>query len=326
MKKVINIVLLGFIVVFALSACGSKETSGGAADGYPNKPIQLVVPWDAGGDTDAINRLIAKELEKILDGEVVVKNVAGGSGVIGAQKVLNAKNDGYTILSIHDSVAMSNLTGQSNFGYFDFEPVALMTSTFDAIATNPENPWDSMEEVIKDAKENPGKISYAASIGSTSQLEPALIETAADVKFNIVGFDGTAKRMKAVVGNDVDLGSVSVVAGKDYLADDRMKLLGYTGPERSPVLPNVPTLKEQGIDVVSATNRGIVVPKDTPEKIVKKLNDALKKVANSETFKSKMEKVGTNVNFKGTEEYVKFLKENQKSMEKSLENSGLLAE
>ncbi|UOQ92269.1 tripartite tricarboxylate transporter substrate binding protein [Halobacillus shinanisalinarum] len=326
MKKSIYITILSLMMIFVLSACGSETSSEGQASNYPNKTIQLVVPWDAGGDTDAINRLVAKELEKDLEVDVVVKNVAGGSGVVGAQQVLNAKNDGYTLLSIHDSVAMSQLTGQSDFGYFDFEPIALMTSTYDAIATHPSSPWDSMEDVVKAAKENPGSISYAASIGSTSQLEPALIQTAADIKFNIVGFDGTAKRMKAVVGNDVDLGGVSVVAGKDYLADDRMKLLGYTGEERSEVLPDVPTLKEQGIDVVSATNRGIVAPKGTPEEIVKKLSDALKKVANSESFKSKMDELGTDVNFQGTEEYTEFLKKNEKDMKDSLEKSGLLAE
>src|SRR5699024_7019885 len=235
MKKFIGVGLFCLMAVLGLTACGADGQSEGdaQAENYPNKSIQIVVPWDAGGDTDAINRLIAQELENILDTYVVVKNVAGGSGVVGAQQVLNAKNDGYTLLSIHDSVAMSQLTGQSDFGYFDFEPISLMTSTYDAVATHPDSPWDSMKEVVEDAKENPGKISYAASIGSTSQLEPALIETAADIDFNIVGYDGTAKRMKAVVGNDVDLGGVSVIAGKDYLENDQMKLLGYTGEERS---------------------------------------------------------------------------------------------
>ncbi|MBP1948316.1 tripartite tricarboxylate transporter substrate binding protein [Virgibacillus litoralis] len=326
MKRIINIALLSLIVIVALSACSSDTSSEAQGSDYPSKSIQIIVPWDAGGDTDAVNRLIAKELETILDTEVVVKNIAGGSGVVGAQQALNADNDGYTLLSIHDSVAMSQLTGQSDFGYFDFEPISLMTSTYDAVATHPDSPWNSMEDVIQYAKENPGEISYAASIGSTSQLEPALIETAAGVDFNIVGYDGTAKRMKAVVGNDVDLGGVSVLAGKDYLEDDRMKLLGYTGGERSEVLPDLPTLKEQGIDVESATNRGLVAPKGTPEEIVEKLSNALKEVANSDSFKTKMDELGTDVNFKGTEEYVEFLEKNEADMKESLEKSGLLAE
>ncbi|SFB10872.1 Tripartite-type tricarboxylate transporter, receptor component TctC [Lentibacillus halodurans] len=328
MKRIMRVWLICLMTVVGLSACGMDSQSDGdaQANNYPNESIQIVVPWDAGGDTDAINRLIAEELEKILDADIVVKNVAGGSGVVGAQQVLNANNDGYTLLSIHDSVAMSQLTGQSDFGYFDFEPISLMTSTYDAVATHPDSPWDSMEEVVKAAKENPGEISYAASIGSTSQLEPALIETAADIDFNIVGYDGTAKRMKAVVGNDVDLGGVSVIAGKDYLENDQMKLLGYTGEERSEVLPELPTLKEQGIDAVSATNRGLVAPRDTPDEIIQKLSDALEEVANSESFKTKMAEMGTKVNYKGTEEYAAFLEKNEEDMKNSLEKSGLLEE
>ncbi|MYL40331.1 tripartite tricarboxylate transporter substrate binding protein [Virgibacillus salexigens] len=318
--------IIALVGLFLLTACSSPSSGSGeeAAANYPSKDIQLVVPWDAGGDTDAINRIVAEELEKELGQSVVVKNVAGGSGVIGAQQAMQANNDGYTLLAIHDSVAMSQLTGQSDFGYFDFEPVSLMTSTYQLVATNPSNPWDSMEDVVQDAKAKPGEITYAASIGSTSQLEPALIQTAADIQFNIVGYDGTAKRMKAVVANDVSLGSVSIAAGKDYMEDERMKLLGYTGEERSPELPEVPTLKEQGIDVINAANRGIVVPKDTPEAIVSKLNEALEKVANSPSFKEKIASLGTEVNFKGTEAYIEFLKKSEEDMKDSLEKSGLL--
>ncbi|MYL30816.1 tripartite tricarboxylate transporter substrate binding protein [Halobacillus halophilus] len=323
MKKIMGALILGSSLV--LSACssagGSTEAEG---ESYPEQPVQIVVPWDAGGDTDAINRVIAEELEKELEQDVIVKNISGGSGVIGAQQTLDAKPDGYTLLAIHDSMAMSELMGQADFGYFDFQPVSLMTSTYDLVATHPENPWDNMEDVVADAEGNPESITYAASIGSTSQLEPALIQTAADIQFNIVGYEGTAKRMKAIVANDVHLGSVSIAAGKEYMADDRMKLLGYTGEERSDEFPDVPTLKEQGIDVTSAVSRGIAAPKDTPEAIVEKLSDALQNVAESESFQERMEELGSEVSYKNTEEYVQFLEENEVEMKESLETSGLL--
>lgn len=316
--------LLGVMILFCLfviAACSSQEEE---AENYPSRDIRLIVPWDAGGDTDAINRIIAEELEQELDTTVVVENIPGGSGVVGAQQALQENNDGYTLVAIHDSVAMSQLTGQADFGYFDFEPISLMTSTYQMVATNPNNPWDSMEDVVADANENPGEISYGASVGSTSQLEPALIQTAADIEFNIVGFDGTANRMQAIVANDIDLGSVSVPAGKDYLEDDRMKLLGYTGEERHEDMPDIPTLQEQGIDVVNATNRGIAVPKDTPEEIVSQLNEALENVANSESFQERIKSIGTDVNFLGTGEYIEFLENSEVEMQESLEQSGLL--
>lgn len=331
MKKTLAISILLFsAMMLILSGCGSQggNSKGGGEKGandYPNKTIQLIVPWGAGGDTDAIYRLVAEQLEKELDTSVVVKNVEGGSGTVGAQQALNAKNDGYTLLAGHDSIAMSHLMGKTDFGYFDFEPISLMTSSYDAIATSPDSPWDNMKDLIDDAKENPGKISYAASIGSTSQLEPAEIQTAADIEFNIVGYEGTAKRMKAVVANDVNLGSVSVVAGKDYLKDNKMKLLGYLGEKRSDAIPDVPTLKEQGIDLTSATNRGVFAPKDTPEPIIKKLSAALAKVAKSDKFKSKMEDLGTDVNYKDYKDYQQYLKDNKKEMKETIEKNDLKA-
>lgn len=324
MKKRLAIAGVCLALLLGFSACGSSEESAADPGEYPKKTIQLIVPWDAGGDTDAINRIVAEGLEKELGQTIVVKNIAGGSGTIGSTEALNAKNDGYTLLAIHESVAMSHLTGQADFGYFDFEPVSLMASAYKTVATSPKSPWNSMEELIADAKKRPEEISFAASLGSITQLEPALIQSAADIKFNIVGFDGTAQRMKAVVGNDVDLATVSVAAGKDYIKDDRLKLLGYTGEERSKELPDLPTLKEQGIDVVSATNRGIAAPKGTPEEIIKKLSVALEKVANDETFQKKMEELGTDVNYKNTQEYMEFLKNDQVFMEEALKDSGLI--
>jgi len=326
MKKKLWMLMGLSLVLVALAACSSDtaEKAGSSGSVYPNKPIQLIVPWDAGGDTDAVNRIAAEELEKVLDTTVVVKNIAGGSGVIGSQEALSAEPDGYTILAVHDSMAMSELTGQAGFGFSDFEPISLITSTYNMIATNPENPWNSMEDLVADAKSKPGEISYAASIGSISELEPALIQTGAGIKFNIVGYDGTAQRMKAIVANDVALGSVSIVAGKDYIEGDRLKFLGYTGEERSKDFPDVPTLKEQGIDVVSAANRGFVAPKGTPEEIIKKLDEALKQVTSSENFITKLESLGTDVNYKNTEDYKVFIKDLETDMEESLRDSELI--
>lgn len=325
MWKILKCSVLFFLVlVLALSGCSSKNASSKNGEDYPKKTIQLIVPWSAGGDTDAIFRLISKGLEKELGQTVVVKNIEGGGGTIGAAKAVKADPDGYTLLAVHDSIAMSKLTGKADFGYFDFAPVALMTSTHDAVATSIDSPWNTMKDVIKDAKKNPGKITFAASIGSTSELEPAEIQTAADITFNIVGYEGTAKRMQAVIGNHVDLGSVSVVAGKDYLKAHKMKLLGFIADERNPAIPDVPTLKEQGINVVSGTNRGVFAPKGTPKPIIEKLSKALEKVANSKEFKDKMTSLGTEINYKDQKEYTQFLKDNQKEMTKALKKSGLL--
>lgn len=320
----ISILVLSIVVLAACSSKKEEQTEAKAnGESYPKKTIQIVVPWNPGGETDAITRMVAEDLEEELDQDIVIKNIAGGSGVVGAQEVLNANNDGYTLLAVHDSMALSELTGQADFGFADYEPISLLTSTYELIGTHPDNPWENMDDLINDAKEKPGEISYAASIGSTTQLLPALIQTDSDIELNIVGYDGTAERMKAVAGGDVHLSGVSVTAGKDYLEDERMKVLGYTGTERSPQLPDVPTLIEQGIDVSLATNIGLVAPKGTSDEIIKILNDALKKVANTEEFATQMEQLGSELNFKKSEDYINFIEKNEGNMKVSLEEAGL---
>lgn len=325
MRKISKWPVLCTLAALAVSGCGpAGQSAEGSGDEYPAKPIQLIVPWDAGGDTDAIYRLVSKQLEEELGGTVVIKNISGGSGSVGAQQALSAPNDGYTLLAIHDSVAISNAMGKTEFGYSDFEPVALMTSTYEAVATHPDNPWENLTDVIEDASKDPGSVSYAASIGSTSQLEPLLLQSVADIQFNIVGFEGTAARMKAIVGNDIDLGGVTVVAAKDYLDAGDMKLLAYLGDERNPAIPDVPTAKEQGFDVTLATNRGVVAPKGTPQEVLEKLSQALQAVANSEELKEKMARMGTDLNFKGREEYSEYLESNEKLIKEELEKAGAL--
>jgi len=313
------------LLIFILGACSNSDNQDEQVEeNYPDDSIKIIVPWDAGGDTDAVYRILAENLSEVLDQEVIIENIAGGSGVVGSQEALNENNDGYTLLAIHESLSMSELTGQADFGVNDFEPVALMTSTYKAVATNKDSSWDDMEDLVEDAKENPGEITFSASIGSISQLEPAMLQTASDIEFNIVGFDGTAERMKAIVGGDVDLGTVSVTAGKEYLEDDRMKLLGFGGEERNDQIPDVPTLKEQGIDIVSATNRGLAFPKDTPDEIVEKMSDALQEVSESEDFQEKIEDMGSEVNFIGDDEYTDYLVEEEKEIKESLIESDLM--
>jgi tripartite-type tricarboxylate transporter receptor subunit TctC len=313
-------------LLLVIGACGGQGPSGegGAAAEYPQKSIQLIVPWSAGGDTDAIFRLIGEGLTEELGQTVVIRNVAGGGGSVGAQQALNASNDGYTLLAGHDSIAISNLAGQTDFGYFDFEPVALMTSTYDFVAAPAASPWNSVEDMLKDAKENPGEITFGASIGSTSELEPALIQSATGVEFNIVGYKDTAARMQALAGNHVDLGGVSVVAGKEYLEAGKLKLLGYFGEERSEAVPDVPTLKEQGVDVSTATNRGVFAPKGTPDAIVEKLSAALEEVANDEEFAGTLDNLGTEVNYMDHKAYRDFLEQNATEMEEVMKKAGMI--
>ncbi|RPI03946.1 MAG: tripartite tricarboxylate transporter substrate binding protein, partial [Zetaproteobacteria bacterium] len=167
---------------------------------YPDKPIKMIVPWAAGGDTDAIARLFGSAMEKQLGQPLVAVNVTGASGTVGAREVKGGPSDGYTILHIHDSIHTTFHTGVSNIGYADFEPICLQTSTPAALAAYGRAPWNTMQELIADAKKRPEQITLGATLGSTSHFFPALIAEKAGIKWKYVTYEGTAPRMTALLG------------------------------------------------------------------------------------------------------------------------------
>ncbi|KMJ56099.1 hypothetical protein AB685_23755 [Bacillus sp. LL01] len=332
-----SLFLFGILLLSLLVACGSNESSGEVADeaaeptdnessiDYPTQTINMIVPWGAGGDTDVINRITNEYLSDELDGvNFVVTNIGGGGGSIGAQEALNEDPDGYTLLAGHDSIGLSELMGNTSFSYFDFEPVALLTSASQIIATSVQNDWDSMEDVVEQLKDDPGSISFGAAFGSTSHTLPLGIEDAADVKFNIVNYEGTSQRTTALLGNHVDLGATTVPAAQEYIKAEQLKLLGISSPERNPSLPDVPTLIEQGIDAVNATNRGYFFPKDTPQEIVEIMSDAIGRVAENPEFIAQMEEMGVEVVYKPHDEYSEYLETSNDYLAEMLERHGVI--
>lgn len=321
-KKSLVLVLVFILALGLLAGCGGGGEEGAEVE-YPTKPITLIVPWNAGGDTDAVWRTVGKYLEEELGQTIVIQNMGGGSGSVGAQQALQAEADGYTLLAGHDSIALSYVTGKTDFSYADFAPIALMTSNPEIVATVTGSEFTSMDQVISYAKEHPGELTFGASLGSTSHYTPAAIEAATGIDFNIVGYEGTADRMTAVLGGHIDFGGVSIPAAKEYLAANKMILLGIGSEERDPNLPDVPTLKEQGIDVISRTNRGLFAPKETPEEIIQILRTALKNVSENPDFQADIEKLGTYVEYKG-DDYPTWLEENQAEMDRVAKESGMM--
>ncbi|GAA0327387.1 tripartite tricarboxylate transporter substrate binding protein [Bacillus carboniphilus] len=323
-KKITLIFALLLMIGTVLAGCGSNSANGGTS--YPEKNIKLLVPWNAGGDTDVINRVAAKYLEKELGVKIIVQNIGGGSGSIGAKEAMGAAADGYTILAGHDSIGISKLMGQTDFDYSAFEPVALLTSAPQLIATHVDNPWNSMQDVVDQLKSEPESISFGASIGSTSHIVPLGIMDRAEVKFNIVGYDGTAKRTTALLGQHLDFGATTIPAAKEYMKANQLKILGIATEERTPALPDVPTLIEQGIDFTNATNRGYFAPEGTPEDVVKAFSDAVAKVAENPDFIKEMEDMGVEVRYMDYKEYSQYLKDDVEFLEGMLKRQGVIEE
>jgi len=271
----------------------------------------MIVPLAAGGDTDAICRVIANNMEKHLGKPVVIVNITGASGTVGAREVKKAPADGYTILSIHDFIHTTYHTGVAELTYKDFEPVCLQTSTPSVLAAYGKAPWKSFKELIEDAKKRPEQITLGATLGSTSHFFPAMIAQAAGIKWKYVSYEGTAPRMTALLGGHVQVGETNLTQ-LDKVKAGQIKMLAVATPKRLGEIPDVPTLKELGIDIVYAVNRGLVAPKGTPEAALAKLEEAAGKAAKDPAVIESMKKQGTLIDFLNRKAYADFFEKMDK--------------
>ncbi len=294
-------------LVLATVLLGSLTSLGLAA--YPERPVKMIVPWAAGGDTDAIKRVWAEIAKKYFPQPIVVANITGASGTKGAREAKASPPDGYTIYSTHDSIHTTYYTGVSDVSHRDFEPICLTTSTPSILAASPNSPWKTMKELLEDSKKRPGEIKVGATLGSTSHFFPAMIEHETKIKWKYVSYEGTAPRMTALMGGHIELGETNLTQ-LDKVKAGQMKLLAIATERRHPEAPELPTLKELGINVTYALNRGFLAPKGTPEAALAKLEEVCAKVAKDPAFVEAMTKQGTAVSFMGRKAYSDFLEKN----------------
>ena len=310
MKKTLAVITAALVPLFAFAA-------------YPERPIKLIVPWAAGGDTDVIYRVFAPLMQKELGGTIVIANVGGASGTKGAKEAKASPPDGYTLFAIHDSIHSTYYTGVADVNYSDFEPICLVASTPSILTGSPKTPWHSMKDLLADAKKRPGEITVGATLGSTSHFFPALVEQAAGLKFKYVSYEGTAPRMNALLGGHIDLAE-SNLTQKGKADAGQLKFLAIATEKRLPEIPDVPTLKELGIDVEYAVNRGLVAPKGTSAEALGKLRSACAAAAKQPEFAAAMKKQGTLVHFLDAKGYAEFLRKDDEQNRDLAKELGML--
>jgi len=300
---------------------GSLAALGLAA--YPDRPVKLIVPWAAGGDTDNIFRPFTPAFQKALGATVVIANVTGASGTVGAREAKNSPPDGYTVYAIHDYIHSTYYTGVSDVNYTDFEPICLITSTPSILTASPKTKWTSWQELLNDLKARPGQITVGATLGSTSHFFPALVEKEAKIKFKYVSYEGLAPRMNAILGGHIDLTDGNLTQ-RGKVEAGQLKFIAIATEKRNPGIPNIPTLKELGINVVFAVERGIVAPKGTPADILAKLETACAQATKDPAFAESMKKQGTEVRYLDRKAYADFFKMNDALNKELARDLGLL--
>lgn len=276
----------------------------------PCDTARLIVPWKAGGGTHVLFSIFEETIQRLdVEPKLKVVTMPGQSGNKGAKEAAQADPDGCTLFAIHQSAITSFLNGRIDFHYDKFEPIALLTNTPEIIGANKNTPWNSYEEFEKGVLANPGKYDVGATFGSTSQFMWLLLEEETGMKFNYVPYDGTRERMTALLSGAVDLGTINVASGGEYIEEGELKAFAIADEERAKELPDLPTLQEKGVDLVFALRRGIVAPPGTPDEIVRMWSNILEKAANDPELLAQMDAKGTGIRFVGPEGFEKWVDE-----------------
>lgn len=274
------------------------------------KAIRLIVPYAAGGATDAAARLLATELEKELKTSVLVENMPGAASQVALTRLSTASADGYTLSCAVIPTILSHYLDKSRGATYDrssFQPIAMHHFIPAMIAVPTSSPYQTLKDFVEAARAAPGKISVSDSgLRGNPHLAVLMLQHAAGVKFASVHFDGGAPSIAAMLGGHVDALAGGLPDGAPHKASGAARILGIADRERSPFLPDVPTMAEQGYDVVSVSATGILAPAGTPPEVVNVLTTAIGKVISSEKHKEDLKKLSAAPAYMNPEEYAAF--------------------
>jgi tripartite-type tricarboxylate transporter receptor subunit TctC len=253
---------------------------------YPEQKIRIICPWAAGGGTDMMARALARFANPYLEGKLIVDNVTGGGGLIGAREGLKAAPDGYTLVMIAttNAIAPHAVKGYPPIDQFDVFCIGAVDPMI--LAVSPESPVKDAKDLIAHAKANPGKMTCGtAGHGSPNHLVLAALAHAIGTEFNYVPYKGSAPALVAAAGRHVDMSSAGGAEGLTLAQGQKIKVLLSFSEQRSPIYPDVPTAKEMGYDIAVSRFMGIGSRLGLPKEVREILIDAFKKAMANEEFK-----------------------------------------
>jgi tripartite-type tricarboxylate transporter receptor subunit TctC len=284
------------LLVFAVALSASLTVGDAWADDYPSRPIKMIVPLPAGGGIDITARITAEKLSEVLGQQVIIQNQGGAGGALGTAAVAKSEPDGYTLLYHSTSgIVVAAVTKNLPYDWFhDLVPVSIATRFAPVMIASPTLPVKNLKEFIALLKENPGKYSYASSgPGTAVHLAVEFFEERAGVQMVHVPYRGTASAFTDIMTGRVAMMVDGVPAQSKNILEGRVLALAVTTEKRSPAVPDVPTMKESGLDYVVPFWTAVYAPANTPKAIVGKLSSAFEKTMKSEQVTKRLAAIGT---------------------------------
>lgn len=322
-------VLLAVLAALCLGSAGLFSGPALAADPYPVRPIQVIVPFPPGGVADLVGRPFATAMEKQLKQPVVIVNKTGAGGAVGMQAAAVSKPDGYTLMVALSSISVmpevDTMFGRPPvYKLNDFAPIALLSSDPTVLVVSSKSPWKTVADFVADAKKRPGEIKYSSSgVYGTMHVAMEMFAHAAGIKLRHIPTGGGGPALTALLGGHVDALAGGPNVSVAQIKAGAVRVLAGWGDKRLAALPDVPTFMELGYkDVEFYIWSGFFAPAATPEPIIKTLREATAKAVQSAEFKSAMEKMQTPISYLDAPDFKKFWDKDADRLIKSVRNIG----
>ncbi len=299
LRRLIIGLFLSLIILFSLPIEAAE---------FPTREVQIIIPYAAGGATDLIFRALAVTAQKYLGKPIIVVNRPGGGGTVGVTEASQAKPDGYTLLSAITPLTILPHQVKTTFTYKSFEPIINVVKDPGMFLVRSDSPWKTLHEFLDYAKKNPEMITVGNSgAGGGVHLIALAFEKTVGVKFNHIPFAGGGPSVTALLGGHINAVSVSPPEGIEHVKAGKLRIIALFAEKRFDIFPDVPTVKEQGIDFTMGQWRGLVAPKGTPPDVIKKLHDAFKKGMEDPVFIKSAKDMVVNLSYLGPEDFGKLM-------------------
>jgi tripartite-type tricarboxylate transporter receptor subunit TctC len=283
-----------------------------AQDAWPSRPVRFILPFPPGGGTDILGRLIAERLSASLGQPVVTENRGGAGGNVGAEAAARSAPDGYTIVLVAPSLAISpTLYSKINYDPVkDFAPVSLVATVPNVMITQASLPVQNLQEFIAFAKAKPGALNFGSGgAGTSNHLAGELFNIVTGAKLVHIPYKGVNLAMQDVLAGNVHLVFIGIPAAAPHIKAGKLRALALVAPQRSAALPEVPTVAEAGLrDFEVTTWYGVLAPAGTPRSVVTRLNAELVKIMHSPELKEKLAATGTDPLTSTPEEFADYIK------------------
>ena len=296
------------------------------AQAFPSRPIRYICPWPAGGSTDAVIRALAESAAKTLGQQIIVDNKPGAGGMLGANELVNARPDGYTLSQLPHGVFRIPHMQKVQFDTLrDFTWIACLTGYTFGLVVPADSPIKSIKDLVEYAKANPGKFSYGSTgTGTSPHLAVEEFAQRAGITLNHVPFKGNADNMQAILGGHT-MAASDATGWAPHVNAGKLRLLATYGSKRTKRWPDVPTLDELGYKTVSDSPFGVCGPKGMDPAVVRTLHDAFKKTLDDPAVLATFDKFDQSVIYMSTEDYTRFARETYAAEKATIERLGMSA-